>query len=96
MAESTKKIITLDILEHYDLNIKKWVDKKIKEINTSSSLVFANSTSNFPLIGQEEVLYITSDSIYQWNTSMNSYVQISATSSGGDGSSIEWGPIKNS
>lgn len=91
MAESTKKIITLDILEHYDSNIKKWVENKVK--NVSSGLVFADSTDQFPLIGQEEILYITGSSIYQWNNSMQSYIQISSSSSG-DGSSLQWGPIK--
>lgn len=79
-----KTLLTFDILEYYDSQIKEWVTDKIKD-NTNSSIVFSDKDS-LPSTGKINTLYVTKDGLFIWD---NDYIAISST--GGESEKLEWG-----
>lgn len=61
MAVALDKLIDLNLLSHYDSNLKSWVEEQIAEgkgIETSGEL---------PEQGEEGKVYITEDGIFIWS-----------------------------
>ena len=57
--------VSLAMLEYYDSKIKAWHNENS---NSKRYVVFA-AKKNFPLIGDNETLYVDNDNMYRWDES---------------------------
>lgn len=53
------------------------------------NIIFADE-NDFPDVGTEGILYVTTDNIYRWNNDMHQYTKL-----GGSNGSTEWQDLKN-
>lgn len=87
MAEVVlRDLVNLERLTYYDTKIKQWVVNMISTRGGDSNVIFIKQ-SDLPQQGEKNILYITEDSILQWDGI--SYNEIS--SSGSSGSLGTWG-----
>lgn len=69
-----EKIISLELLEYYDENIKKVIKA------SNANVVVLDKQEDFPAQGKTTVLYILNNNIYRWNGS--EYVILSTGGTG--------------
>ncbi len=74
MEQKEEKNVTLSLLTYYDKKLKKWVLNQ--NCCSGSNIIFADRI-NFPNPGQDNMLYVDKDSIYQWNSEKNDYIKLS-------------------
>ena len=86
--DSSKPLVTLDILDYYDDQIKKWVLSRIDE-GSDTSIVFLEK-NKFPSIGNIDTLYVAKDGLYLWDQGSNKYIAISSNNETSSGS-VKWG-----
>lgn len=87
MAEIVlKDLINLERLTYYDTKIKQWIINMISTSGGDSNIIFIKQ-SDLPPQGEKNILYVTENSILQWDG--NSYNEIS--SSGSSGTAGTWG-----
>lgn len=67
-------LISLEELKYYDQNIKKYIKQQER-------IVF-ESRNNFPIIGNNKVLYIDENKMYIWNPQMSDYQLINERTTG--------------
>ena len=83
-AERTK--VSLANLFDYDKQIKDWV---LAQIGEGKGIVFAKK-DDFPIVGEDNVLYVDKDKIYVWSTEDNEYLSIN-TGAQTPSQTLEWG-----
>lgn len=81
-AERTK--VSFANLFDYDEKIKDWV---LTKIGDGKGIVFAKK-DDFPITGEDNVLYIDKDKIYIWSIEDNDYLKINT---GAQPPVLEWG-----
>lgn len=78
--------VSVAMLEYYDSKIKAWHNENS---NSKRYVVFA-TRENFPTIGDSEVLYIDSDKLYYWDTTILQYRLINSDTGEGE-ANLTWG-----
>lgn len=83
MAISLENLINLPLLTYYDENIKRWILS-----NATNNIIFT-AKNDLPAKGEQNVLYVTEESIFTWDGTK--YTIISSANSSTSGSSAIWG-----
>lgn len=75
----TEPLVTLDILEYYDSQIKRWVLNRVNQGVAKTSILFFSNKNDFPVIGEMDTLYVTKDNLYLWDQNNSDYMAISSS-----------------
>ena len=67
-------LVTLEMLKQYTSNVQYFV----KQENKDNQKVIFDKKTNFPIIGNNNILYIDDDQIYIWSQEKNDYKLINS------------------